>query len=218
MCDRSNASCKGFTLIELLVVVGVIAVLASVVIVGLGGADQSVSLRSAQATVANALNAARTRAVTRNVDVALLVHNDPSNPDRYRRVIALAENVTTSSPVVVAVFELPKNTGVIPHLSRFNASLRETGNWNGGYSNSTMASSLLGSTISLTVSSTQSEAWEYRNITPLGTTTAGALIVATVRHQASGTYPILFVSPDLVRGFRVSAYSLSRMVNDRFGF
>ena len=212
-----NARDAGFTLIELLVVIGVLAVLATVIIAGLRGADKTVSVRAAQATMANALNAARNRAVTRGVNVAVLVHNDPSVPERYRRTIALVENVTTS-PVAVAFFELPKGTGVVPHSSRFATALRDTGNWNGLNSNNLMTSSWLNSTISFALNGSENEAWEYRNFSPSGTTTAGTVVISSVRVQAAGSYPIIFEAPDLVRGFRVSTYGLPRMVDDRSGF
>lgn len=213
-----NSREGGFTLIELLVVIGVIAVLAADVLAGLSGSDRGVALRSAQATMANALNAARTRAGTKGVNVALMVQNDPSNQDRYRRVVALVETVT-GTPVVVSVFELPENVAVLPSRTRFTTDMRDPGDWVGGYSGNGLGSTFLGSTISVTIAGSTVENWEYREVTPNGTVAgAGSIVVGTVRRQAGGTYPIMFVSPEQVRGLAVSSYALSRMINDRQGF
>lgn len=213
-----NSQRHAFTLIELLVVIGVIAVLAAVVFAGLSGSDRGVALRSAQATMANALNAARTRAVTKGVNVALMVQNDPGNPDRYRRVVAVVETVT-GTPVVVSIFELPEHVAVLPSRTRFTADMREPGDWVGGYSGNGLGSTFLGSTISVAIADTATENWEYRDITPNGTVAgAGSIVVGTVRNQPGGTYPIIFVSPEQVRGLTVSSYALARMINDRQGF
>lgn len=215
---KPNSQRRAFTLIELLVVIGVIAVLAAVVFGGLRGSDRGVALRAAQATMANALNAARIRAVTKQVNVALMVNNNPSDQDRYRRVVAVVESVT-GTPVVVSLFELPANTAVLPNRSRFTTDMREAGDWVGGNSGSALGSTFLVSTISSPIGSNVSESWEYGEITSMGTTGgSGSIQVGVVRQNSSGNYPILFVSPEQVRGMQITTYTLTRMINDRQGF
>jgi len=208
----------GFTLIELLVAIGVIAVLAAVVFAGLSGADRGVALRSAQATMVNALNAARTRAVTKGVKVALMVQNDPRDRDRYRRVVAVVETVM-DSPVVISTFELPANTGVLPHRNRFTAEMRESGNWTGGNTGNALGSSFLSSTMPLAIGTTVIENWEYGEIGAMGTMGGNsAILVGIVRQNPSESFPSIFVSPEQVRGMQITTYALSRMVNGRQGF
>lgn len=209
---------SGFTLVELLVVLGVIAALAAVTFAGLRGSDQGVALRTAQATLATALNATRQRAVAKGVNVALMVHNDPAAPARYRRLLAVVESVTTA-PVLVAVYELPRQSAVLPNRSRFTDDMRAAGDWTGGYSGNALGSTLLGATIAAEINGPVVENWEYREVTPNGTVAgAGSLIAGIVRPNPGGAYPLLFVSPEQVRGLTVSSYALARTINDRQGF
>jgi len=212
----------GFTLIELLVVLAVVGILAGLAFSGLGGAERSSSLRSGQATLANALSATRNRALARGVPVALAVHDDPSKPARYRRAIAIVEGIETSSPLVVAVFELPKHTYVLPHRARFIETMREPGNWVGGNSGNALGSTRFlnpGGVISVAINSPTAELWEYALVTPSGTMSGGgALIVGLAERVGDGPFPIRFQSPDQVRGVMVSNYGLARMIDGRAGF
>lgn len=212
----------GFTLIELLVVLGVIAVLAAVVLAGIGVADKTVALRSAQATMAGAVNVARVRAMARGVNVGLAVHNDPASPGRYRRLVVVVEAIE-SNPTVVAVFELPKQVYVLPHRDRFSAALRLPGDWTGGNSGRALGSTFLGTTISAVMQGAATENWEYNEFTALGTLASGlggTIIVGLGRPQApgKGAAPIVFASPEQVSGMVISSYGLARMIEDRAGF
>ena len=121
---------SGFTLIELMVVIGVVAVLAAVIFSGLRGSDATVTLRSAQATMANALNAARTLAISKGVNVGLLINNDTGDAEHYRRLIVLVEDINGSSSIVSS-FNLPDGIYVIPHKDRFTEGMRQEGSWIG---------------------------------------------------------------------------------------
>lgn len=218
----SRRSQRGFTLIELLVVIGVIAVLAVVVIGGLGGADKSTALRSAQATVSNAITAARTRAIAKGENVGVMIHHDARYPDRYRRCVVVAEKIGFT-PVVVAEFQLPDGIGVLPHRDRFEATMRIPGDWTGGNSKEALGSTLFNDSISKAVGRSEVETWEYREFTANGTLaggTAGSVIVGSKQKEIStnGEVRAIFVSPDQVRGMTVSVYGLARMINDRSGF
>jgi len=211
-----------FTLLELLVVLAVIGILAGVAFSGAGAAERSTALRSGQATLANALSATRNRALARGVPVALAVHDDPSSPARYRRTIAIVENIATGTPQVVSVFELPKNAYVLPHRARFPEQLRESGNWVGGTSGNALGSTRflnVGGVISVAINSPSAELWEYALVTPSGTMSGGgALMVGLAERVDDGPFPIRFYSPDQVRGVMVSNYGLARVINGRAGF
>jgi len=213
---------SGFTLIELLVVLAVIGILAGVAFSGMGGVARPTTLRSAQATLANALSATRNRALARGVPVALAVHDDPSNPARYRRTIAIVEGIATSSPQVVAIFELPKHTYVLPHRARFTEAMREPGNWVGSNSGNALGSTRFlnpGGVVSVAIAGLTVELWEYALVTPLGTMSGGgALLVGLAERVDDGPFPIRFQSPEQVRGLMVSNYGLARMINGRAGF
>jgi len=213
---------RAFTLIELLVVLAVVGILAGVAFASAGDAGRATALRSAQATLANLLSATRNRALARGVPVALAVHDDPSNPVRYRRMIAIVEEIATSSPKVVAVFELPKHAYVLPHRARFTEQMREPGNWVGGISGNGLGSTRFlnpGGVIPVAIARPTVERWEYALVTVSGTMSGGgALIVGLAERVDDGPFPIRFQSPELVRGVMVSNYGLARMINGRAGF
>ena len=205
----------GFTLIELLAVIGVIAVLAAVVFAGLSGSDRGAALRTAQATMANALNLTRTRAMTKNAYVALMVNNDASDSNNYRRLIAVVEDINGES-LVVATYLLPENVYVIPHRDRFPIGLHTDENWNGSDSAALVGSTFLRNTISKQIAGNAPQSWEYREMTPEGTIasgTAGNIVVAVASRQSgSGSgYPIIFDAPEMIRGLKVSTYGLARL-------
>jgi len=220
-CPAHVISPRAFTLIELLVVIAVVGILAGLAFSVGSGAERSTALRSAQATLANALSATRSRALVRGVPVALAVHDDPSNPVRYRRMIAIVEDMATA-PRVVAVFELPKHAYVLPHRVRFTEQMREPGNWVGGNSGNVLGSTRFlnpGGVISVAINGPTAELWEYALVTPSGTMLGGgALIVGLAERVDDGPFPIRFQSPEQVRGLMVSNYGLARMIEGRGGF
>ena len=210
---------SGFTLIELMVVIGVIAVLAAVVFSGLGGSNQTVALRSAQATMANALNAARTLAISKGVNVGLLINNDTGDTERYRRLIVLVEDVDGSS-LVLSTLNLPDGIYVIPHKDRFTEGMRQAGSWIGGDSGGEIGSSFLRYTTSLALMTGNVQLWEYREFTPNGTMPGGSggdIIVSPANKKSDPTssFPIIFESPEQVRGLTISIYGMARMTNGR---
>jgi prepilin-type N-terminal cleavage/methylation domain-containing protein len=210
---------SGFTLIELMVVIGVVAVLAAVIFSGLRGSDATVTLRSAQATMANALNAARTLAISKGVNVGLLINNDTGDAEHYRRLIVLVEDINGSSSIVSS-FNLPDGIYVIPHKDRFTEGMRQEGSWIGGDSGGEIGSSFLRYTTSLALMAGDVQLWEYREFTPNGTMTGGTggdIVVATAKKQPdkASSYPIVYESPEQVRGLTISTYGMARMTNGR---
>lgn len=214
----TRPSCQGFTLIELLVVIGVIAALAAVVIGGLTGTDKSTAMRSAQATVVNLFATARSKAMSSGRDVLLLVNHNAADAERFRRMLALVDKDDVT--LVHTVVFLPKGTYVVPYKDRFGSTMIEPDDLWGGDS---LTSSALRTTVTRSIQGTTSELWESLPITAEGTTgQQGKIVITTGRArspaEANMGSPIVFVSPDQVRGVMISGYGLARMINDRSGF
>jgi type II secretory pathway pseudopilin PulG len=90
---RKRTRRSAFTLIELLVLIGVIAVLAGAVGVGLAGGNQATSLASAREILRTHLVAARQQAALDQAETALLFAADATDPERYLKYIAIARRV-----------------------------------------------------------------------------------------------------------------------------
>lgn len=214
--------CRAFTLMELLGVIAIIAVLAAVVFGGLRGTDKSTSLRSAQATVANMLAAARSKAMSSGRDVLFLVNNNSADVTRYRRMLALVDRTDTT--MVHSVAYLPAGNYVVPHQSHFSSSLTQSGDSWITTTGASLTSSALSASVSRAIESVTTETWESFPLYVEGTSNQqGRIVIASGRERspaeaaASGS-PILLESPDQVRGMLMSFYGLARMVNDRMGF
>src|SRR5687767_6536503 len=79
---RSANSPKAFSLLEVIVVIGLVAGMTFLLIGSLAGGGKSVALQSAQATVANLVTGARTKASATNRKTRMLIHADAGQPDR----------------------------------------------------------------------------------------------------------------------------------------
>jgi prepilin-type N-terminal cleavage/methylation domain-containing protein len=114
-------SARAFSLLELLVVVGLIAVLA-VTAIGTFGKNEATALRAAQASLANLVVAARTKAVATNRPVRLLINIDVGSPDRFLRkaVLQIQEGAawTTLGEAAMpdGVYVVPGNFALPPGL------------------------------------------------------------------------------------------------------
>ena len=85
---RHKKTARGFTLIELLVVMGLIALLAGIVAYSFRG-DSTVSLRSAQGSLASLFNTAKSAAVLKGADTRVIINFDVTQPDLYGRQIGI---------------------------------------------------------------------------------------------------------------------------------
>ncbi len=221
-----TGSAKAFTLLELLVVIGLIGALAFFVAGSLGGSSKSAALQSAQATLANLVTVARTRAIASGKGTRLIINDNPANKPAYRRRLVLVEesgagwNVLHAVMLPAGVYLLSRDTHVLP------GAFPVATDWRTADGQKALGSSCLDTTwLSFAYESAVQENWEYAGFTPRGTmeTNAGALILATGRNLSAaevsaGRSPVEMNVPGNVRGMQLSTYGVPRLVNDRTGF
>jgi prepilin-type N-terminal cleavage/methylation domain-containing protein len=87
---------RGFTLIELLVVISIILIASSIIFIG-GNAGGGASLSSSQRILSGVAQGARGQAILKNAETRLIIHNDPSDLDKYRRFVGIVYRGTDSS-------------------------------------------------------------------------------------------------------------------------
>lgn len=78
-----------FTLIELLAVLAIVGIMSAVFIAALGGDNSTIKLNTAQRTMVGIASAARTQALLKQRPARLIIHSDPSEPDKYLRFIGV---------------------------------------------------------------------------------------------------------------------------------
>jgi prepilin-type N-terminal cleavage/methylation domain-containing protein len=103
----------GFTLLELLVVIGVMAVVATLIGVGLGRSNEGAALATGQALLQSQLNAVRAQAALRGQAAALVVAVDATEPERRRRALAVAVLDQSLWRAVDAPVLLPAGVGML---------------------------------------------------------------------------------------------------------
>lgn len=81
---RANRCKAGFTLVELLVVISIILIASSIIFIG-GGGGGGAALSSSQRIVSGIAQGARGQAILKNASTRIIIHNDPSDLDKYRR-------------------------------------------------------------------------------------------------------------------------------------
>jgi prepilin-type N-terminal cleavage/methylation domain len=86
--NRLKRHSSGFTLIELLVVISIILIASSIIFIGGNGGDGA-ALSSAQRITSGIAQGARGQAILKNADTYLIIHNDPSELDKYRRFFGI---------------------------------------------------------------------------------------------------------------------------------
>lgn len=104
---------RAFTLIEILVVIGVIAVVAAIIGVGLGRGSEAANLQAAQRMVMSQFSAARAQAALAGEEVALVMIDDVADPARSRRALALAIDDEGVWRAIADPVQLPGNTGLV---------------------------------------------------------------------------------------------------------
>lgn len=216
-----------FTLVELLVVVALVAGLAIVFLARAEGGGSAIALQAGQATLANAVTAARVRAVASGRSVRLLVHDSPRSAqagERFRRLLVLAEEVDGEWRARDA-FVLPERVYLLPHRTRVLPGMFATvAEWKTADGREVLGSTALGNApVSFSYDAEGAQSWEWISFTARGTVDgAGALVLAAGRGRTgsleSGRCPIEFVEPMSVRGVMLSNYGVPRWLNDRTAF
>lgn len=229
---EESGRCGGFTLIELLVVVALIAILTGILLGGLPGGGKAVALQSAQATLANAVAAARTQARASGRAVRLLVNVDPARtgePSRFLRGLAL-QRQDGSTWTTLAKLHLPPGVYLVPgNFSSLPTGLfapDETAVWRRVSSTEPLRSTALrdGEIVSLAVDDDEAARWCGITFAAAGTTMqSGDLVLATGRLRppdsfSSGESPVRLDNADAVRGLSLSTYGVVTLIDDRNGF
>jgi hypothetical protein len=236
-CVRRDAG--GFTLLELLVVIGLIGAMAFFLAWGLMGGGQTAALQSGQATVANLITAARTKAPATGRKTRLLFNAEPSAPERYLRhlVLQLARQ-PGASPAdwdTLTEVSLPEGIYIVP------ASLNHSGGLVPGQPAwkrvsdpaADLVSDLLANQ-SLSTKLTHAlavETWTGIAFTPNGTLASlasgppprGVLVITLGSRRPPGSYadgeaPVQLINPHAVRGISLSVYGVPALLNERSAF
>ncbi len=225
-----------FTLLELLVVIGLIAAAAFFLFGGLTGTGRTATLQASQATLANLVTSARTKAAATGRRVRLLVNNDPGEPERYLRFVVLQLGRQAGAnpaewETVQSVF-LPAGAYVVP--GSLAGLVTDAAQWkrvsDAGddldsdlFANQNLAYVFEGDATA--------QIWTGVAFTPNGTLASlgggpppkGAIVIALGQLRAPGSYapgqpPVLLGDAAGVRGLLLSAYGVPALLNDRNAF
>ncbi len=222
---------QAFTLLELMVVIGLIAVFSFFIAGGLAGGGKSAALQTAQATMANLVTAARTKAMASGQSARVLVHVDPtstSQPLRYLRYVAVQTQTTTGWQTVTAAF-LPDGIYVVPgNFSSIPAGLFAANPptpWTRSDGSALRSTALRSNQITAeTINSPAAEQWvSFALSSTAGTAQSGDIILTAGHVRPPGSYltgesPVELESPETVRGLTLSAYGVPALINSRASF
>jgi len=202
---------KGFTLLELAVVVALIASLAGGIGLALRQPGDSVSLQSAQATLASLLGAARGRAALSQQDARCAIAADPADPTMYLRFVRVLEQDSANSANWLAkedgtmlpagIYVVPPASAAVPGNPVWPATRRST--------------ALPSSAQSVTINGVAGALCYCVQFTSRGTTGGGYLLL-TVGHCLTGLpVPTLTLDDsDNVRGVLLRSTGAQTLVND----
>ena len=199
---------RGFTLIELLVVVALIASLAAGIGLALRQPGESVSLQSAQATLAGLLGAARGRAALTQQDVRCSIAADPADSGTYLRFIRVLEQDPSNWLAKEDGFLLPAGVFVVPP-----APAAVPGNT--AWPSSRRSTALPSSAQSVTINGVAGSLCYCVQFTPRGTTGGGYLLLTAGHYLTGSPTPTLTLDDsDNVRGALLRATGALTFVND----
>lgn len=229
----------GFTLLELLVVIGLIGALSVFIVSGLTGGGAAAALQSGQATMANLLTAARTKAPATGRKTRLLINTDVNASERYLRYIVLQlARQAGSSPAdwdTVTTVTLPEGVYIMPaSLAQAAGLIDSPANWKRSSDPSADLVSDLFANQSLSVlleGDLAAQMWTGVAFTangmlaPLGSgpPSKGCLVIAPGTRKPPGSYlageaPVQLVNPQAVRGLVLSAYGVPALLNEHRAF
>jgi len=221
-----------FTLLELLVVVGLIASLSFFLLGGLGGGGRAAALQSAQATMANLVTAARTKATASGQSSRILIHVDAMStgqPQRFLRYVAVQTPAAGGGWQTFTDTYLPEGVYVVPgNFATIPGGLFATGTsvpWTKVDGSALRSTALRTNEITTeTINAPAAEQWVSITISAnAGTIQSGDIIFATGRRRAPGSYgigesPVELVNPETVRGLTLSSYAVPVLINSRSSF
>lgn len=228
-----HRSIAAFTLLELLVVVGLIGLLSFFLLGALHGGGRAATLQAGQATLANFVTVARTKAMSSGQSARILIHVDPGSAgatSRYLRYLAIqVQSGGSWQPVPVAeaylpegVFVVPGNFAIIPD-GLFAANTATP--WMKPDGSALRSTALRAASVTTeTINSPVGEQWVNVTFAAAGTTAqSGDLILALGKVRPSGSYavgesPVELENPEQVRGLTLSVYGLPVLVNGRASF
>jgi prepilin-type N-terminal cleavage/methylation domain-containing protein len=207
------ARLRGFTLIELLVVIGIIALLAAAIGVGLRGGDQTIALQGGQATLSSMVSATRGRAAIAGANARLLVYADPSDPDRYMRYLAIAVETSASPSTYTIVSDavlLPNGIYIVPPGT---VPVGDNPAWPANLRSGALDST----TVSLAESMGSPIDWYYFQMTKFGSnsSTGSNLVLSPGERSEDG---VIFNNAANVRGLKISIYGTVTFIDDATGF
>lgn len=225
-----TARTRGVTLVELLVVVGIVAGLALVVFGGFTRSGGAAALRSGQATIANAVAVARTRAMSTGRTTRLLLNVDANSgvePSGFLQQWV----VQVQDPegwATVTEFRLPGDVYVVPGNFALPAGLLAA---SGGAWTRTDGSPLRSTALRSSMLVTEAvagdgrlEQWVAVTFSPVGATAqSGDVVLALGRKRAPGSFaagesPVELVEVAQVRGLAVSTYGVAALIEGRASF
>ena len=207
----ATPSSRGFTLIELLVVVALIASLAGGIGLALRQPGDSVSLQSAQATLASLLGATRGRAALSQQDARCAIAADPADSATYLHSVRVLEQ-DPANPINWMAEEdgvlLPAGIYVVP-----SAAAAVPGN--PAWPTSRRSTALPSSAQSMTINGVASAPCYYVQFTPRGTTGGGYLLLTAGHCMTGSPVPTLTLDDsDNVRGVLLRSTGALTLVND----
>lgn len=197
---------RAFTLVELLVVIGLIAVLAGVLGLALGGGNSGAALQSSQATLQGLFAAARGQAAISQSNAQIVINVEKDSDGFLREFYVLVGGQAKGAPVKLSqgIYVVPRSSG-----PNFNGGVSHSG---GTWSN--QISTEIGTT-ELTIPGVTGTFTPIFEITERGTSPTSSVnrvILAPAERIDPDT--IEFNNPDAVRGVAISTYGVLTMLND----
>ena len=213
--SKRSAPAAGFTLLELLVVVALIVSLAGGIGLALRQPGESVSMQSAQATLAILLGAARGRAALSQQDARCAIAADPADCATCLRFVRVLEQDPTDPSNWLAeedgvllpagVYVVPPAPAAVPGNPAWPASRRST--------------ALPSSALSVTINGVSAGLWYCVQFTPRGTTGGGYLLLTAGHFTAGSPAPALIMDDsDNLRGVLIRSLGALTLINDAGAF
>ena len=210
---------------------GLIAAFSLLLIARWGNGGRAVSLKSAQALLANLVTVARTNALANGRSARILVQVDPaspSDPQRYLRYVVVQLNTVEGWQTVTDAF-LPAGIYIVPgNFSSLPGGLFATSvtvPWRKADGTDLRSTALRSDQIFPDkINGMLSEQWVGVVLSAnAGTLQSGDIVLATGRRKAPGSYadgdaPIELENPADVRGLTLSSYGVPAFINARTSF